>query len=150
MEEALNYLWETLELEISTAEWPLAHELHPSIRDDVDILQATYRGGTFLLFHIDWSSSLFDIKRMYAGLVRRWNRPTVVVERRLMRRQCDSLRKANIPFIVPGHQIFLPFMDEEYWTEKPSKHDLIQTTSEWAAGTSDTVGNRPVEMSVPD
>ena len=48
------------------------------------------------------------------------------------RRQRERLQRQRIPFICPGIQAYLPFMDEEYWSDTPDKHVKIYDPHEWA------------------
>ena len=47
-------------------------------------------------------------------------------------RQRERLQRQRIPFICPGIQAYLPFMDEEYWSDTPDKHVKIYDPHEWA------------------
>ena len=40
--------------------------------------------------------------------------------------------RQRIPFICPGIQAYLPFMDEEYWSGKPNKQVKIYDPHKWA------------------
>lgn len=64
MDEELDYLWETLGLEITDGLWPERDKIHPTL--------------------------------------------------------------------CPGIQAYLPFMDEEYWSDTPDKHVKIYDPHEWA------------------
>ena len=50
----------------------------------------------------------------------------------LEQRQRERLQQQRIPFICPGVQAYLPFMDEEYWSGKPNKHVKVYDPHEWA------------------
>lgn len=58
--------------------------------------------------------------------------PTVISEAHLEQRQRERLQQQRIPFICPGVQAYLPFMDEEYWSGKPNKHVKVYDPHEWA------------------
>ena len=58
--------------------------------------------------------------------------PTVISETHLGRRQRERLQQQRIPFICPGIQAYLPFMDEEYWSGKPNKQVKIYDPHKWA------------------
>ncbi len=74
-----------------------------------------------------WHAALPDLKRIQASLVELSGMPTVISETNLERRQ-----RQRIPFICPGIQAYLPFMDEEYWSDTPDKHVKIYDPHEWA------------------
>lgn len=57
---------------------------------------------------------------------------TVISETHLGRRQRERLQRQRIPFICPGIQAYLPFMDEEYWSGKPNKQVKIYDPHKWA------------------
>lgn len=73
-----------------------------------------------------------DLKRIQASLVELSGMPTVISETNLERRQRERLQRQRIPFICPGIQAYLPFMDEEYWSDTPDKHTKIYDPHEWA------------------
>lgn len=58
--------------------------------------------------------------------------PTVISETNLERRQRERRQRQRIPFICPGIQAYLPFMDEEYRSDTPDKHVKIYDPHEWA------------------
>ena len=71
-----------------------------------------------------WHAALPDLKRIQASLVELSGMPTVISE--------TNLERQRIPFICPGIQAYLPFMDEEYWSDTPDKHVKIYDPHEWA------------------
>ena len=71
-------------------------------------------------------------KRIQASLVELSGMPTVISETNLERRQRERRQRQRIPFICPGIQAYLPFMDEEYWSDTPDKHVKIYDPHEWA------------------
>ena len=106
MDEELDYLWETLGLEITADLWPERDKNHPTLRPAITAMQA----------------SLVELSGM----------PTVISEAHLEQRQRERLQQQRIPFICPGVQAYLPFMDEEYWSGKPNKHVKVYDPHEWA------------------
>ena len=77
-------------------------------------------------------AALPDLKRIQASLVELSGMPTVISETNLERRQRERLQRQRIPFICPGNQAYLPFKDEEYWSDTPDKHVKIYDPHEWA------------------
>ena len=69
MDEELDYLWETLGLEITAIPWPDRHKIHPTLRPAITVMQATYRGASFLMMRMAWHATLPDLKRVQASLV---------------------------------------------------------------------------------
>lgn len=132
MDEELDYLWETLGLEISARPWPDRHKIHPTLRPAITVMQATYRGASFLMMRMAWHATLPDLKRVQASLVELSGIPVVISETHLEQCQRDRLQAQRIPFICPGIQTYLPFMDEEYWSGKPNKQVKIYDQHKWA------------------
>ena len=132
MNEELDYLWETLGLEIAIGPWPDRGKIHPTLRPAITVMQATYRHASFLIMRTSWHAGLPDLKRIQASLVELSGMPTVISEAHLEQRQRDRLRQQRIPFICPGVEAYLPFMDEEYWSDTPDKHVKIYDPHEWA------------------
>ena len=132
MDEELDYLWETLGLEITAAPWPDLHKIHPTLRPAITAMQAKYRGASFLMIRMAWHATLPDLKRIQASLVELSGMPVVISEAHLEQRQRYRLQAQRIPFICPGIQVYLPFMDEEYWSGTPNKQVKIYDPHEWA------------------
>lgn len=132
MDEELDYLWETLGLEITADLWPERDKIHPTLRPAITVMQAKYRRASFLIMRMSWHAGLPDLKRIQASLVELSGMPTVISEAHLEQRQRERLQQQRIPFICPGVQAYLPFMDEEYWSGKPNKHVKVYGPHEWA------------------
>ena len=132
MDEELDYLWETLGLEITADLWPERDKIHPTLRPAITVVQAKYRRASFLIMRMSWHAGLPDLKRIQASLVKLSGMPTVISEAHLEQRQRERLQQQRIPFICPGVQAYLPFMDEEYWSGKPNKHVKVYDPHEWA------------------
>lgn len=132
MDEELDYLWETLGLEISAGPWSDRDKIHPTLRPVITVMQAEYRHASFLIMRTSWHPGLPDLKRIQASLVELSGMPVVISETHLEQRQCDRLQAQRIPFICPGVQVYLPFMDEEYWSGKPNKYVKVYDPHEWA------------------
>lgn len=132
MNEELDYLWETLGLEVVVSPWPDRGKIHPTLRPAITVMQATYRRASFLIMRTSWHAGLPDLKRIQASLVELSGMPTVISEAHLEQRQRDRLQAQRIPFICPGVQAYLPFMDEEYWSDTPGKHVKVYNPHEWA------------------
>ena len=98
----------------------------------ITVLQAKYRRASFLIMWTSWHAGLPDLKRIQASLVELSGMPTVISEAHLEQRQRDRLQAQRIPFICPGVQAYLPFMDEEYWSGTPNKHVKVYDPREWA------------------
>lgn len=128
----LDYLWETLGLEITADLWPERDKIHPTLRPAITVVQAKYRRASFLIMRMSWHAGLPDLKRIQASLVELSGMPTVISEAHLEQRQRERLQQQRIPFICPGVQAYLPFMDEEYWSGKPNKHVKVYDPHEWA------------------
>ena len=132
MNEELDYLWETLGLEITADPWPDRGKIHPTLRPAITVMQAKYRRASFLIMRTSWHAGLPDLKRIQASLVELSGMPTVISETHLEQRQRERLQQQRIPFICPGVQAYLPFMDEEYWSGTPNKHVKVYKPHEWA------------------
>ena len=48
MDEELDYLWETLGLEITADLWPERDKIHPTLRPAITVVQAKYRRASFI------------------------------------------------------------------------------------------------------
>ena len=90
------------------------------------------RRASFLIMRTSWHAGLPDLKRIQASLVELSGMPTVISETHLEQRQRERLQQQRIPFICPGVQAYLPFMDEEYWSGTPNKHVKVYEPHEWA------------------
>lgn len=132
MDEELDYLWETLGLEISARPWPDRDKIHPTLRPAITVMQAEYRHASFLMMRTSWHAALPDLKRIQASLVELSSIPVVISETHLEQRQRDRLQAQRIPFICPGIQAYLPFMDEECWSGTPNKQVKIYDPHQWA------------------
>lgn len=132
MDEELDYLWETLGLEITADLWPERDKIHPTLRPAITVVQANYRRALFLIMRTAWHAALPDLKRIQAGLVELSGMPTVISEANLERRQRERLQQQRIPFICPGIQAYLPFMDEEYWSDTSDTYVKTYDPHEWA------------------
>ena len=124
MDDELDYLWETLGLEISARPWPDRDKIHPTLRPAITVMQAEYRHASFLIMRTSWHAALPDLKRIQASLV--------ISETHLEQRQRERLQRQRIPFICSGVQAYLPFMDEEYWSDTPNKQVKIYDPHKWA------------------
>ena len=69
MDEELDYLWETLGLEISARPWPDRNKIHPTLRPAITVMQAEYRHASFLIMRTSWHAALPDLKRIQTSLV---------------------------------------------------------------------------------
>ena len=87
MDEELDYLWETLGLEITADLWPERDKIHPTLRPAITVMQANYRRASFLIMRTSWHAALPDLKRIQASLVELSGMPTVISETNLERRQ---------------------------------------------------------------
>ena len=132
MDKELDYLWETLGLEITAVPWPDRDKIHPTLRPAITVLQAKDRRASFLIMRTSWHAGLPDLNRIHASLVELSGIPTVISEAHLEQRQRDRLQAQRIPFICPGVQAYLPFMDEECWSGTPNKHVKVYDPREWA------------------
>ena len=54
MDEELDYLWETLGLEITADLWPERDKIHPTLRPAITVMQAKYRRASFLIMRMSW------------------------------------------------------------------------------------------------
>ena len=101
MDEELDYLWETLGLEITADLWPERDKIHPTLRPAITVMQAKYRRASFLIMRMSWHAGLPDLKRIQASLVELSGMPTVISEAHLEQRQRERLQQQRIPFICP-------------------------------------------------
>ena len=83
MDEELDYLWETLGLEITADLWPERDKIHPTLRPAITVMQAKYRRASFLIMRMSWHAGLPDLKRIQASLVELSGMPTVISEAHL-------------------------------------------------------------------
>lgn len=67
MDEELDYLWETLGLEITADLWPERDKIHPTLRPAITVMQANYRRASFLIMRTSWHAALPDLKRIQAA-----------------------------------------------------------------------------------
>ena len=86
MDEELDYLWETLGLEITADLWPERDKIHPTLRPAITVMQAKYRRASFLIMRMSWHAGLPDLKRIQASLVELSGMPTVISEAHLEQR----------------------------------------------------------------
>ena len=69
MDKELDYLWETLGLEITAVPWPDRNKIHPTLRPAITVMQAKYRRASCLIMRTSWNAGLPDLKRIQASLV---------------------------------------------------------------------------------
>ena len=93
MDEELEYICETLGLEITADLWPERDKIHPTLRPAITVVQAKYRRATFLIMRMSWHAGLPDLKRIQASLVELSGMPTVISETHLGRRQRERLQQ---------------------------------------------------------
>ncbi|MFR7732875.1 MAG: hypothetical protein ACLU7D_05590 [Collinsella sp.] len=148
MDEELDYLWETLGLEITADLWPERDKIHPTLRPAITVMQANYRRASFLIMRTSWHAALPDLKRIQASLVELSGMPTVISETNLERRQRERLQRQRIPFICPGIQAYLPFMDERVLGAHARQAHKIWTHRVGATG--DRLGRPAGGKCVPD
>ena len=97
MDEELDYLWETLGLEITADLWPERDKIHPTLRPAITVMQANYRRASFLIMRTSWHAALPDLKRIQASLVELSGMPTVISETNLERRQRGNGFRLSAP-----------------------------------------------------
>ena len=103
MDEELDYLWETLGLEITADLWPERDKIHPTLRPAITVVQAKYRRASFLIMRMSWHAGLPDLKRIQASLVELSGMPTVISEAHLEQRQRERLQQQRIPSVSYTH-----------------------------------------------
>lgn len=101
MDEELDYLWETLGLEITADLWPERDKIHPTLRPAITVMQAKYRRASFLIMRMSWHAGLPDLKRIQASLVELSGMPTVISEAHLEQRPARATATAADPLYLP-------------------------------------------------
>lgn len=97
MDEELDYLWETLGLEITADLWPERDKIHPTLRPAITVMQAKYRRASFLIMRMSWHAGLPDLKRIQASLVELSGMPTVISEAHLEQRNASDCNSSGFP-----------------------------------------------------
>lgn len=101
MDEELDYLWETLGLEITADLWPERDKIHPTLRPAITVVQAKYRRASFLIMRMSWHAGLPDLKRIQASLVELSGMPTVISEAHLEQRPARATATAADSLYLP-------------------------------------------------
>lgn len=120
MDEELDYLWETLGLEITADLWPERDKIHPTLRPAITVVQAKYRRASFLIMRMSWHAGLPDLKRIQASLVELSGMPTVISEAHLEQRQRERLQQQRIPFICPAFRHICPLWTKSTGAASPT------------------------------
>lgn len=120
MDEELDYLWETLGLEITADLWPERDKIHPTLRPAITVVQAKYRRASFLIMRMSWHAGLPDLKRIQASLVELSGMPTVISEAHLEQRQRERLQQQRIPFICPAFRHICPLWTRSTGAASPT------------------------------
>lgn len=120
MDEELDYLWETLGLEITADLWPERDKIHPTLRPAITVVQAKYRRASFLIMRMSWHAGLPDLKRIQASLVELSGMPTVISEAHLEQRQRERLQQQRIPFISPAFRHICPLWTRSTGAASPT------------------------------
>lgn len=120
MDEELDYLWETLGLEITADLWPERDKIHPTLRPAITVMQAKYRRASFLIMRVSWHAGLPDLKRIQASLVELSGMPTVISEAHLEQRQRERLQQQRIPLSVPAFRHICPLWTRSTGAASPT------------------------------
>ena len=120
MDEELDYLWETLGLEISAGPWPDRDKIHPTLRPAITVMQAEYRHASFLIMRTSWHAALPDLKRIQASLVELSGMPTVISETHLERRQRERLRGNGFRLSAPAFRHTCPLWTKSTGAARPT------------------------------
>ena len=120
MDEELDYLWETLGLEISAGPWPDRDKIHPTLRPAITVMQAEYRHASFLIMRTSWHAALPDLKRIQASLVELSGMPTVISETHLERRQRERLRGNGFRLSAPAFRHTCPLWTKSIGATRPT------------------------------
>ena len=120
MDEELDYLWETLGLEIAADLWPERDKIHPTLRPAITVMQAKYRRASFLIMRMSWHAGLPDLKRIQASLVELSGMPTVISEAHLEQRQRERLQQQRIPLSAPAFRHICPLWTRSTGAASPT------------------------------
>lgn len=110
MDKVTSYLRDSLGLRVSVQPWAKAGELPIFLRDGIEYAIGSYRTLRFLFADCGNESSLTNLKRI-AGQVSKFTRvPVVLVTNSIDARKRKALVQQQVAFVVPGRQVFLPFI----------------------------------------
>lgn len=114
----MEYIEKLLGIQVSRQPWEQFTRMPFFIQDKFDIEKATLGSLEMLFLHPKSDLDRIEtVKKQIARIQKAEYLPVVVVLPAITRFRRDSLIEARIPFVVPGKQLYLPFMGT-YLTER--------------------------------
>jgi DNA-binding MarR family transcriptional regulator len=110
MDKLDSYLKDTLGLQISSEKWELPSSLPMFLRNAADYSLCLSNGIEFLVAQPIGESTLPELKRIPHQLARYTDLRIVLVSDEIDSRQRKALVSQGISFVVPGKQVYLPFL----------------------------------------
>ena len=120
MDEELDYLWETLGLEITADLWPERDKIHPTLRPAITVMQAKYRRASFLIMRMSWHAGLPDLKRIQASLVELSGMPTVISEAHRSSASASDCNSSGFPLSAPAFRHICPLWTRSTGAASPT------------------------------
>ncbi len=105
-----EYLDDSLGMKASAAPWDLPPSAPLYLRKAASFEECECDGLRFVVASMKGGESLPDIKRLYVQTRRYADVPVAVASDALDARQRKALLSQGVPFVVPGRQVYLPFL----------------------------------------
>lgn len=107
----MDYIENTLGLKVHYQLWSHTDELPYYLLDRYDFQQATLDSvKTLFLYPKTELDQLASVKKQIAKIQKFEPLPVVIILKNISRNRLQYMLMAHIPFIVPGKQIYLPFL----------------------------------------
>ncbi len=125
----MNYIEETLGLAVTVEPWGHMEKMPFFIADLYEIRKVTIGGtGTLFLYPKTELKQIDAVKKHIARIQKIELLPVAIELLTINRYRRDALIAARIPFVVPGKQLYLPFLgavlQERFTTEVPEADQL--------------------------
>jgi hypothetical protein len=107
----VEYITYALGLKVSRFPWKYVKKMPYYIQDKFDIEEATLGNVRTLFLHPKTElDHIVALKKQIARIQKTENLPVVIVLPTISRYRRDTFVEARIPFVVPGKQLYLPFL----------------------------------------
>lgn len=125
----MNYIEETLGLPVTDKPWTHMGKMPYFIAELYDIRKSDIGGTDTLFLHPKTELKQIDAVKKHIGRIQKAELLPVAIELPTINRyRRDALIAARIPFVVPGKQLYLPFLgavlQERFTTELPEADQL--------------------------
>jgi hypothetical protein len=148
----LDYIEEALGEKVTRRPWPLPDRMPLYLKGLYHIDHVTIGGQEFLLLSPNEDpGTVTAIKKHLRRLREEWGGPVALELPRLSRQRKQTFTAEKLPFVVPGKQLFLPFLgailQERYDSERTSVADKLRPSAQMLLFCFIYGKNRPLYLS---